>query len=239
MRIRFGLPGMCAAIAFTAVASAADPTTHSDQITVNILKDIHNRGAELYNRGDAAACYRMYEGGLVAVRPFLAHHPAVQAVIDGGLADAAGETNVRAQAFRLHEAIEKVRAMLKDEISKSTATPIPTPKVAPKKSELPTSPQVSPKPAGGALQGVVTLDGKPSDKVTLMIVSLTLKEPRVFTAEVQDGKYTIAGPVPAGQYAVRVEGSGLPAKYQELGSSGLRLEVKDGGGTFDLSLQSK
>ena len=53
-----------------------------DQIVVSILKEVHNRGAELYNRGDAAGCYRMYEGALVTVKAFLTHRPAVQKVID-------------------------------------------------------------------------------------------------------------------------------------------------------------
>ena len=37
-----------------------------DQAAADALKEVHNRGADLYNRGDPAAAYRMYEGALSA-----------------------------------------------------------------------------------------------------------------------------------------------------------------------------
>ena len=37
------------------------------------LRDVINHGADLYNSGDWAGCYRLYEGALMAVRPLLDH----------------------------------------------------------------------------------------------------------------------------------------------------------------------
>lgn len=254
MRRLTGLIGACTALGLAvAAAPAADPVPGLDRTAVDVLKDVHNRGAELYNRGDAAGCYRMYEGALTTVRPFLAHRPAVQKVIADGLAEVAGENDPKAQAFRLHEVIEQVRASLKEEMKKPAAeakaeSPKPAPKPGTPKADTPAPEgepkKVGPKPgaalaAGGTLGGTVTLDGQPLDRATVMMVSLTLKEPRVFTAETMGGVYEIGTPVPAGQYAISVSGPKVPAKYQELGKGGIRLDVKPGPGKLNIDLRSK
>src|SRR5438067_376673 len=46
-----------------------------DGVIFTNLRDVINRGVDLYNAGDAAACYRLYEGSLLTVRPFLDNHP--------------------------------------------------------------------------------------------------------------------------------------------------------------------
>ena len=110
------------AMTFAAAPAAAQPAGLSpldlDRLILDTLKDVHNKGADLYNTGDPPACYRMYQGALVAVRPFLGHHPAIQKAIDDGLADVAKSEGVKIQAFRLHEVIEQVRSELKTEIKK-------------------------------------------------------------------------------------------------------------------------
>ena len=60
-----------------------------DKLVVDTLRDVHNRGADLYNTGkDFAGAYRVYEGALLTVRPLLAHRPAAQKLIEEGLAAA-------------------------------------------------------------------------------------------------------------------------------------------------------
>src|SRR5438874_2290744 len=53
-----------------------------------LLRGVINHGAELFNEPnhDHNGCYRLYEGALQAVRPFLDHRPALQKAIDDGLA---------------------------------------------------------------------------------------------------------------------------------------------------------
>lgn len=216
--------------------------TDLDQIVVSILKEVHNRGAELYNRGDAAGCYRMYEGALVTVKAFLAHRPATQKIIDNGLTEVAKTDGAKIQAFRLHEVIEQVRGELKTEsktLEGSTPDPMPTVKEvipAPKpKSEAPKPPATD-----ATVSGAVTLLGKPLTDCEVTIVSMTLSKPRVFTAKVEAGQYKFDGPIPLGKYVVIVTGSPadpIPEKYKTTQTSNLRVDVKAGGNNFDLNLQ--
>ena len=110
-------------------AFAADPVVDAKQLDKSIaasLRDVHDRGADLYNQAkDYPAAYRLYEGALLAVKPLLGHRPEVQKAIDDGLAAANKETDAAQKAFKLHELIEKVRADLK------VATPAPKPEPIP------------------------------------------------------------------------------------------------------------
>ena len=42
------------------------------------LKDVINHGAELYNSGEMTACYRLFEGSLMTIKPLLDHRPGLQ-----------------------------------------------------------------------------------------------------------------------------------------------------------------
>src|SRR5262245_41807762 len=108
------------ALVLTAAAAVADdpkPVVDPkafDKLVVDSLKEVHNRGADLYNMGkDFTGAYRMYEGGLMTVRPLLGHRPDEQKAIAEGLAAADKEPDVARKAFMLHETIEKVRAALR------------------------------------------------------------------------------------------------------------------------------
>lgn len=89
------------------------PAADLDRLAVEVLKDVHNRGADLYNAADAAGAYRLYEGALRGVGPFLKHRPKAARAIADGLAEVAKLPTAKEQAFRLHEVIEQVRADLK------------------------------------------------------------------------------------------------------------------------------
>jgi len=100
----------------TAVAAKDEPADRGGQRASrdgeirDVLKEIHNRGADLYNNGDVAGCYRMFQGALLMVRPMLRHHPKVQKRIDDGLSKADANPSMRGRAFALHELIENIRA---------------------------------------------------------------------------------------------------------------------------------
>jgi outer membrane biosynthesis protein TonB len=263
--MRSMIPGLLTVIVFITQSQAADPISPKDldSKSVEILKEVHNRGALLYNSGDALSCHRMYESALTTVKPFLDHHPKIQIMIDEGLADIASADGVRLQAFKGHELIEKVRSALKDEIAKVEANPkpkdapkpptepMPKPPTEPKtptdpKPKTPTDPKPKvvdppkPKANDGEVSGIVTIDGKPLSNASLMFVSTTLAEPRVFTAETTaTGAYQIRGPLPADEYLVSVQGKNVPAKFQTLEISGLKLRLTDQLSNFNLDLKSK
>ncbi len=73
------------------------------------LRDVINKGADLYNSGDQAGCYRLYEGALMSIEPLLAHKPKLQEAVKAGLARAAANPNFGRRAFDLRAVIDQVR----------------------------------------------------------------------------------------------------------------------------------
>jgi hypothetical protein len=99
-------------------AAADDPklpdTKTFDKLVVDTLRDVHNKGADLYNTSkDFSGTYRLYQGALMTVRPMLAHRPDAQKIIADALSAADKEPDAARKAFALHEAIEGVRKNLK------------------------------------------------------------------------------------------------------------------------------
>ena len=80
-----------------------------DTALYNNLRDVINRGAALYNSGDQAGCYRLFEGALMTARPLLAHHPALQKAITDGLTGAEQDPMLSRRAFVLRSVLDKVR----------------------------------------------------------------------------------------------------------------------------------
>ena len=84
-----------------------------DRIAIDVLKEMHDKGAVLYNAGDAAGSLKVYNTTLLSVKPFLQHRPAIQKSIDSGITEAEKSDTVKLQAYRLHELIERIRLDLK------------------------------------------------------------------------------------------------------------------------------
>jgi hypothetical protein len=204
-----------------------------DKLVVDTLRDVHNKGADLYNtKKEFEGTYRMYQGALFTVRPLLAHQPAAQKLIDDGLAAAEKETSMAQKAFKLHEAIEAVRAHLKGE---------PTKKPDDKKPEEKKPKDKNPAPAVGSgpgFRGKVTLKGQPLAAGEVSFVSLDRPKPRVITAAIQgDGQYAPMEAVPPGKYVVIVTGKGVPPKYHLTTTSGLEAQVGPPPFVLDINLQ--
>src|SRR5947208_2842486 len=73
---------------------------HDAALLREALRDVINTGADLFNKyGDQAGCYRLYQGALLAVKPFLA--PGVQAEIDTAIAEAEKLPKFADRAFSL------------------------------------------------------------------------------------------------------------------------------------------
>jgi hypothetical protein len=109
------LPGHAAADQPPLPPTAPSAMSQLDLTLVDVLKEVHNRGADLYNQGDAAGCYRLFQGSLLTIRPLLGHHTEVQKAIDAGLADAERSPDLRRRAFALHKLIEQVRNQIRSE----------------------------------------------------------------------------------------------------------------------------
>jgi hemoglobin len=59
--------------------------------------------------GDPAGCYRMYQGALTGITPFLAHRPDVQESVKKALASAEVTGNYADKAFALRKTLDEVR----------------------------------------------------------------------------------------------------------------------------------
>jgi len=94
-----------------------------DRQLYEVLKNVINEGADLYNKqGDHAGCYRLYQGSLLTVQPLLAHRPGLQKEITIGLDDADRQPTYARRAFALRKVFDKVRAELKP-IDDASRTP--------------------------------------------------------------------------------------------------------------------
>ena len=120
-----------------------------DKTVYDTLRIVHNRGADLYNQGDAAGCYRMFQGALTTIQPLLGDHPELQKTIQNGLTSADAQPSIARRAFALHEVIEDVRGKLRqggkkpEEMKPEEVKPDVT-KPEDKKPVAPTKPEMKP-----------------------------------------------------------------------------------------------
>ena len=250
MRVRYFALFWCLGVAamMEPVVSAQAPTMPgkvgpAEQLALDVLKDIHNRGAELYNRGDSAAAFRLYEGALRTASVFLAARPKIQKLIADGLEEVGKTEGPKIQAFRLHEVIEQVRGELKEILAKPKFDPgsrdgltpmpetLPLPRQAKPKPliEKPKLPAEKPKPKP-PFSGVVNFLGKPKAGASITIASLDTEVPKTFTAvTAADGGFSFPDRLPKGKYVALIEDPAgkLPARYGSLMTSGLRFELTD------------
>jgi hypothetical protein len=129
----------CAALValavLTIVAPAREPEDKpepSDSKAVDAkvfttLRDVINRGADLYNSGETSACYRLYEGSLMTVKPWLDHKPDLQKAITAGLASAERDPLVWRRAFTLRAVLDKIRNETNPHPAKKEKLPAPKP----------------------------------------------------------------------------------------------------------------
>src|SRR5947209_2970328 len=65
-------------------------------------------GVQLYNGGDQAGCYRVYEGALTALAPLLSYKPELKTVVEAGLRDAEAQPSWAYRAVALRTVLDKV-----------------------------------------------------------------------------------------------------------------------------------
>src|SRR5262245_42569770 len=78
----------------------------------NTLRDVINAGAKIFNEhGDHAGCYRLYQGSLLSIKPFLP--PDLQKTVSAGLASAEKQGSYADRAFELRRVLDAIRAKAK------------------------------------------------------------------------------------------------------------------------------
>lgn len=183
------------------------------------LRDVINTGAKLFNdHGDHAGCYRLYQGSLIAVRPFLA--PELQKKIDDGIVAAEKLPFFADRAFELRRVLDEIR----------------------EKTKGAGGPGVGAGGSGkGQLNGRLTLDGQPI--AGGYFVTLIGDDGKKFSAAInKDGSFQFKTSITAGDYRIAIEpiptekGMALPKRYASEATSGLSLRIQGGKQHVDLNL---
>ena len=97
---------------FAPLGRADEPQAAIDARIDQSLFQAISKGFQLYNQGDFAGCYRIYQGSLITIGPFLAHRPDLQASAEKGLASAEAAVNVQEKALALRAILDDVRAKI-------------------------------------------------------------------------------------------------------------------------------
>ncbi len=131
-------------LALVDVRADTPPARTQEATLFQTLKEVINKGADLYNGGDPAACYRLFEGSLMSLKPMLENRPELQKTIAKALASAEKDPLMWRRAFTLRDALDKVRGEINPNRSKDKAKPpienksgenLPMPKADEKKDE--------------------------------------------------------------------------------------------------------
>lgn len=207
---------LCAAGAGTRAQEKKTFEKH-DAAALNLaLRDVINTGAKLYNEnGDHAGCFRMYEGALIAVKPFVA--PDLQKKIDASLGKCDQLGSYAERSFELRKILDEIRERTK----------------GPGDGKAPAA------KGEGTISGKVTFEGKPV--AGGYVVVLIGAEKNKFSAAIhKDGTFTLS--VPVGEYRVAIEpipgakGQPLPPRYNSPATSSLAIRVQPGKQDVDLNL---
>src|SRR5262249_18553715 len=84
----------------------------SGQQLSELLRDVINRGADLYNNGDRNGCYRLFQGALMVLRAQVSD-PELQKAIDAGIAEAEQMPSVDQRAHALRRVLVGIRVRVK------------------------------------------------------------------------------------------------------------------------------
>ena len=223
-----------------------------DKQLFDVLKEVHNRGADIFNAGDHAGCYRLFQGSLQTTRALLGHRPEEQKFIDDSVAAAEKEPTIERRAFSLHESMEKLRMRLRATPIVKKGNDLEYLTIPPrewkqeqkdplKKSEEKEPPKKFLPPKDGVM-GRLYWEGKPLVGADVLFVSRGALDLRVFEGITDsEGRYVLHKVRP-GKYTVLLTQANakkpvLPERYATATTSPLIVEVKGGGDTLDLVLQ--
>lgn len=127
--------GLAAARADDPAPAETADSKSLDKLLHATLRDVINRGRTMFNEGDHAGCYRLFEGALLTAKPLLGNRPSLQKEIDKALFSANQDPASFRRAFTLRAALDKVRKEINPNPKKDD--PPPPPKAEKKDDSLP------------------------------------------------------------------------------------------------------
>jgi truncated hemoglobin YjbI len=143
------VPGLAGTLPAAENGPAAPDPRALDRHVQDVLYDVINEGADLYNGGSPSACCYLYQGALMTLPPLLEHRPDLKKAVRAGLADAVREPYAGRRAFALRAVIDRVyNAVYARPEEKTAAAPAPAAKAA-RGAETPRAGEktVTPEPA--------------------------------------------------------------------------------------------
>lgn len=146
--LRWGWPLLAmvggALLAFQASNQAQDKIVHKHDASAlyPTLKEVIDYGAILYNAGDYPGSYRVFQGSLLTVKPFLA--PDLKKGIDDALRAAEAQPTFAHRAWELRKALDLVRAAAKGDAPARTEEKVKEKKIEPEEKTEPA--EVLPEP---------------------------------------------------------------------------------------------
>lgn len=134
-----------------------DPAPAVTPPFVASLKDVITEGARLYNeKKDPESCYRVFQGGLIAIRPYILDKPALAKHVETSLQKVETMQRPADKAWALRAVLDSVRDAYRPKKAGTqkptevlpgpgSKTPIPKPASKPpdRKNEVKTGPRVS------------------------------------------------------------------------------------------------
>jgi hypothetical protein len=222
MRLKLWLGTFAVAVLLLASASknhAQDKKAQDIAALNGALKDVINAGAKMFNeQGDHAGCFRLYQGSLMSVKPFLP--PEMQKSIDAGFASADKLSTFAERAFELRRVLDDIRSKTKPAGAEG----------------------IEMKSDKGTVAGKVTYLGKPV--AGGYFVTLVAADGKKFSSAIQkDGTFQFNTPIAPGDFRVAIEpipgqavNLQLPPRYTAEGTSGLMIRVQAGKQQVDLNL---
>src|SRR3954466_7801325 len=115
MAMRLPLVGRFAAsmgiLAVGTSAFAAESSVSTRDLDARIDQAIFrtiNLGAPLYNQGDQAGCYRLYQGALIIIECMLGHRPELRQEVAKGLTEVELGTTYAQRATNLRKILDRV-----------------------------------------------------------------------------------------------------------------------------------
>jgi len=217
---------------------------HDAHALADALRDVINTGADLFNRyGDYSGCYRVYQGGLISIKPFLT--PDLQKKIDQAMARAETLPKFSDRAFELRGVLGEIRdkstgagAALSKKAEQIADSKKGAKTTESKKGDLKAA---AADPNAAQLMGKVTYEGKPAPPGFVTLVG----ETKFSASIVEDGTYVFNTPIPPGSYRIaieRVPGAKIPVKldiperFRSEATSGLTIQLQKGRQIFDINL---
>jgi hypothetical protein len=134
-RPRFAIASLLI-LALAPAARSDEPTLSMKELDWRIDQAVYHAivaGVPLYEQREFTACYRLYQGALIAVEPFLAHRAELRETVTKGLKEAPAARTDAARAIELRKVLDAVLAGVRN------PPPAPAPAAPPSPTTRPTS----------------------------------------------------------------------------------------------------